>query len=192
MTYPQQPQTWYPRPDNPGTAILAGVLGLVVGICLLVIDIRVLNAYSAVSEFSGGRSSGAVSGQSSLLLILQVIATVLPLIGSLLVLARKAVGLRFLVTGVIIALATVLAYPLLIFGNVPGFVYQLYFDFVFSFATTEATMLAIVILACPLAFIFALLPSTATYLKRSYPMPYPPTGGTPPPAAGPGGFPGMS
>ncbi|CAM4071179.1 hypothetical protein KIPE111705_39075 [Kibdelosporangium persicum] len=184
MTYPQQggyPQQPYPQHQqpypsapagggNPATAIIAAVLALAVAAFEIVVLVNWLDVIG--SRFS------AVPADLMVTLVVQALATLLLIVGAIIVLLRKTAGAVLTIIGAILALVGFFLEPILGFeGQVGRFL-----ESVFEFGESGATFRALILIGAPLVLIFAALPPTFKYLRgnrNDYPQQYPPSGGYP-------------
>jgi hypothetical protein len=180
--YPQQqPQQGYypgaypppvgPVPGaNPASAIIAGILGLLVAASLVVVNI----------DFFGqldGLTLSTLPSQFTVIVIIRFAAAAIALLGAVLVFARKVAGAIILAVGGLAGVAAVLLYPVVLgtlgrrFGD-----FGAYFDSLFKFDGAQATFSAIALIASPIALILALIPPTLRYLRASGVPAYPQQG----------------
>lgn len=191
--YPQQPysqqQPYQPTPargGNPATAIIAALLALALAAFEIVLLVKWLDLI--------GSDFGDVPADLLVTLAIQALATLVLIIGAILLLLRKTAGAVLAIIGSIMAIVAFFLEPIL--GSPAGRVdIGRFIEAVFEFSNSAATFRALVLIVAPLVLIFAVLPPTFKYLrgKRNDDYNPPPGGGYPqqghPADPNSGGFP---
>jgi hypothetical protein len=165
MSY--QPQG-YPQQQHPGdqplaaastspvTAVIAAILALGAAAALAVLG------FDFLSDVPEGVSFSDFPSELKTVLILDFAAAAVLLIGAILVLARKLAGAVILVIGALAGITAILVVPPLADAS-----FSDYFEEMFKFDSTGATMSALALILSPLALIVALLPPTLRYVRGS-------------------------
>ncbi|SDX78203.1 hypothetical protein SAMN05421504_103827 [Amycolatopsis xylanica] len=140
------------RPSG-ATAILAGLLGLLVAGAIAYLPIRVF------ISLPSGFSIGDLDTRALIYIGVALTAAFCLLLGSLMTFFRAFAGAIVLIVGSLLAIAAILleATLYLSFGE--------YFSAVFSFSLTEDIVRAAAVIGAPLVLLLAVLPPTFKYLR---------------------------
>ncbi|GLZ39884.1 hypothetical protein [Actinokineospora sp. NBRC 105648] len=174
MSYQQQPyqQPYQPQQQyygyqqqpaqvgSPGTAIIAGILalGLAATFGGAVVDLLV--------EFKLIDNLDQIPGGMLGILVARAAVAVFALLGAILLFARRSGGAVLTILAAIAGLVTVVVEPMTseLFAMV-GVDFGQYLEGLFAFDSTYGTLLALGVIAAPLAFLFAVLPSTFRWCR---------------------------
>lgn len=163
--YPQQPYSGGAYPvepsggTNPATAIIAGILALVVTACEITYLVKFFG--SSIGEIGLGK----LPWQYLLMLGLDAVAGLLLLLGSMFTFGRKTAGAALIAIGAILAIVGVIILPLTApKGAIP---FGDYLQAIFQFGDITAIVEAVALICSPLAFILAVIPPTTRHLRGS-------------------------
>ncbi|WP_020670383.1 hypothetical protein [Amycolatopsis nigrescens] len=153
MTNPADGSPARTRRPSPVSAILAGLLGLVLA--------------GALGYLPGRRfiefGFSELPGEIITVLALYLLAAVLLLIGALAVFFRAVAGAVLLIAGAVLGAAAVLLEPALIHGGD----YRNFFELVFRLeAGVDGYLLLVGTVLSPVVFFLAILPPTFRYLRQ--------------------------
>jgi hypothetical protein len=151
--YPQQPPLHSP---NGATAIIAALLGL--GLAGIV---GYLPVYVFI-DIPAGASIGDLPGEALTILGLYFGAAIVLLLGAVVTLFRGVFGAVLLIIGALVALASVLLEPALLYESA----YGLFFDLMFQFLADAAFVRVGAIVLAPIVLLFAALRPTFKYLSH--------------------------
>jgi hypothetical protein len=174
--YPAQPApAGYPAPEkrpNGATAILAGLLGLGLAGVLGYLPVRYF------IDMPSGFGLSDLPGKLLTVLALYSAAGIFLLIGALITFFRASAGAVLLLIGALLAIASVLLEPALLYQND----YANYFQAIYEFRLRAAFVRVGGLIGGPLVFVLAVLPPTFRYLRyRPGETPvYGPSAGYPP------------
>lgn len=145
------PVGYYPRPGG-GTAIAAGILGLVL------IGLTGVPIYLAVTPLVGGCGEDCFTGMVLAMLLVFPLANLLLLLGAVFVFAQKTTGGVLLVVGALLALGLTAAWLFVGMSTVPVYANYVLQDW-------RGWMMMIAMACALLTLILAVLPSTWRYLR---------------------------
>ncbi|PPK70283.1 hypothetical protein V5P93_000840 [Actinokineospora auranticolor] len=158
--YPQYPGQPGGQPTSAGTAPIAGLLALVVGVCFggTVVNFLVDGGLEYLSDVPAG------------LLFLEIgrlAVAVLGVIGGIMLFTRSRAGVALSIIAAVVALVSVVLEPVALGADFSLF--GKYLEAVFGFSSAYSAFLAIGIIASALTILFAALPSTTRAMRQKAP-----------------------
>jgi hypothetical protein len=151
---------------NAATAIIAGILGIVAAILV------VISAIKYTTSLGDGVSLGDLPGEFTTIVISLYAAGVICVIGAIITFVRKIAGAFILVFGAIVVAAAILLQPALVSSAVEGLggaapSFGDFFSELFKFDDTVSACEASALICAPLILIFAVIPPTLNWLRSS-------------------------
>ncbi|WP_370944593.1 hypothetical protein AB5J62_36535 [Amycolatopsis sp. cg5] len=143
-----------PRRPSGATAVLAGLLGLLVAGVVAYVPIQVF------ISLPSGFSIGDLPTRALIYLAVALVAALSLLLGSLMAFFRAFAGAILLILGSLLAITAILLEASLHIG------FGRYFEAVFSFGDIDEIVRAAAVIGAPIVLLLAVLPPTVKYLRH--------------------------